>query len=115
LLFVLSIAGVVIRTATATSDRRPAGDVLAGDPAGAEACGVLDGWLRGGRTEHEFEIAKRAAVPARRSSTEAISSSANGIADSRNSDGTCCTGVAFADLRRLHRACAGAGVDLPRF
>jgi hypothetical protein len=88
---------------------------LASDPAGAQACGILDQWLGQGRPERDFEVAKRAAVPARQSTTEAIRLAANGIADVRRSDGTCCDGFAFVDLRQLYRACVAAGVELPPY
>jgi hypothetical protein len=93
-------------------------DGLADDPAGAEACGIVDRWLRGGREGSEFEVAKRAAEFAKRSSTEAIRSLAKrGVADRLRSDGTCCDGEEFfsVDLRQLHRACVDEGVDLPQY
>jgi hypothetical protein len=93
-------------------------DGLADDPAGAEACGIVDRWLRGGRGPNESEIASRAGEFAQRSSTEAIRSLAKrGIADSLRSDGTCCDGreIFFIDLRQLHRACVDEGVDLPPY
>jgi hypothetical protein len=88
---------------------------LAVDPAGAEACGMLDRWLRGGRVEPTLEIAERAVGPAYRSSTDAIRGSAGVIVDFLHSDGTCCYGFRVVDLSRLHRACVAAGADLPPY
>jgi hypothetical protein len=85
---------------------------LAGDPAGAQACGIVEQWLSQGRLEHEFEVAKRAAVPAGQSTSPPIRQSASGVADTLRSDGTCCDGFAFVDLRRLYGACVAAGVDM---
>jgi len=111
LLLAVSAIGVVVGSAIVGRASAP----LAGDPAGAEACGILDRWLREGRAEAELEIARRAAELAGRSSTEAIHSLPRGVADVLNSDGTCCAGFAFVDLHRLHRACTAAGVDLPPY
>jgi hypothetical protein len=113
-LAVVSCLGLLVGWVIVDSRR----ESLAGDPAGAEACAVVERWLRQGRVEDEFEISVRAAEFAVESSTEAIRSTVErGVADSLRSDGTCCDGKSFygVDLRRLRSACADAGADLQPF
>jgi hypothetical protein len=110
----LSVLGLMIGSVIVASRR----ESLAGDRGGAEACAIVDRWLRQGRVEDEFHVSSRAAMFAYNSSTEAIRSTVVvGIADSLRSDGTCCDGehIYSVDLRRLRNACADAGVDLPPF
>jgi hypothetical protein len=114
----LSVLALAIGSVVAGSGGWRRSNGLADDSAGAEACGIVDRWLRGGREGSEFEVAARAGEFATRSSTEAIRSLAKrGVADRLRSDGTCCDGEEFfsVDLRRLHRACVDEGVDLPPY
>jgi hypothetical protein len=98
---------------TGLSERRGAVP-LADDPEGAQACGALDRWLRGGRQKAEADVVAEAAPHAIAARSASIRAPA-GHGDAVNPDGSCCYPVYFVDLRRLHGACVAAGVDLPPY
>jgi hypothetical protein len=100
---------------TGSGTRR--GDLASADPDGARACRVLDGWLRGDPTEAAFDVSKRAGPYAYAARTPAIRASVTGIADVPRSGGAGYEfdGYPIVDLRQLHAACRGAGVDLPPY
>jgi hypothetical protein len=87
---------------------------LAGDPEGAQACGVLERWLRDDRRAAEADVVAQAAPHAIAARSAAIRAPA-GHGDAINPDGSCCYPVYFVDLRRLHAACRDAGVDLAAY
>ena len=93
-------------------------DLDRSDPQGARACHTLQQWLREDHPSADaFALSQEVANYAGAAKTESIRSTANGVADFARSGGPDAgfDGVRLVDLRKLHAACAAAGVDMPPY